>query len=191
MRFVLKAALCSIVAVGTLLLGGCASIEPTLKADAQPSADAAYIAGSFTRQNSGGFAFAITNLDTQREYGMSLGQDTVLPKDVSDDVVVMKVPPGRYQVTSWYTYGTVNKAKNGTFPIRNPVLSQPFEVPAQSVRFLGKFVARSDHAYGMGALSASWSIEPVPITEAQAREALSRSYSAFGNLDVKCQLCSD
>jgi hypothetical protein len=186
----MKAALSSIIGLCTAALCGCASIEPALKTDAQPSADVGYIAGTFTRQDSGGFAFAITNLATRREYGMSLGQDTFMPKDVSDQVVVMKVPPGRYQVTSWYTYGTMNKAKNGTFPITNAFLSKPFEVRAQSVLFLGKFVARSAYRTGYTASQSSWSIEPVPITVAQSRQVLSASYPTFSSVDLQCHLCA-
>src|SRR5689334_19373820 len=159
-----------------IFLSGCASIEPSLKSTVKPDPLSGYIAGSFTRRHSGGFAFSIENIKTNREYAFSLGEDTALPSDVNKQVLAIKIPPGRYQVSSWFTYGTLNKAKNGTFAITNPHLAKPFEVSANSVVYLGDFVASTVDSYDNRYSSISWSIEPIPLDFKQAVNDFHRAY---------------
>jgi ABC-type Fe3+-hydroxamate transport system substrate-binding protein len=170
-----------------VLVSGCASIEPALKSNAIPDSSSSYIAGSFTRKSSGGFAFAITNLQTNREYSLSLGEDTFTPKDIDDQVVTIQVPPGRYMVSSWYTYGTLNKAKNSTNKITNPYLSSPFEVSSNSVLFLGRFAASTS----LKDSTITYLIKPERITLTQAREAFFSAYPSFKDIALSCKMCGE
>jgi ABC-type Fe3+-hydroxamate transport system substrate-binding protein len=170
-----------------LVAAGCASIEPALKANAQPDADTSYISGTFTRKSSGGYAFVLTNLQTKREYGLSLGADTLSPTDAFNQVITIKVPPGRYMVSRWYTYGTLNKAKDSTQQITNPYLSRPFELQARSVMFLGRFLASTIVEEGKKYLS----IKPERLTQAEAREAFVAAHPAFAEIGFNCQMCAD
>lgn len=168
-------------------LSGCApiaSIEPILEKTVAPSEGFAYISGSFTRVNSGGFAFTITNLQTKQEYGLPLGEDGLLPKDVTKNIVAIKVPPGRYKVDNWYPYGTLTKEKHATFKIYNPWLSKPFEVRKDSVIFLGDFFIST---YGI--TSIEWKVKPIKIELREAKERFDKNYSEFKLLKFECILC--
>lgn len=166
---------------------GCASIEPTIQSNSPPETTSGYISGTFTRTNSGGFAFAITNLQTNHEYGLPLGEDTSLPSNVDRQVITIKVPPGRYVVSNWYTYGTLNRAKNGTNKITNRHLAMPFDVSANSVHYLGQFMVTTTQE----ALTTHWQIQPQGLTVEQARSAFGAAHPMFSVLQFSCQLCLD
>lgn len=166
---------------------GCASIEPALKSSASPNPSSSYVSGSFTRKDSGGFAFAITNLQTNREYGLSLGEDSALPSDVESQVITIQVPPGRYMVSSWYTYGTLNKAKNDTNKITNPYLARPFELKPNTVLYLGKFAVSTTHQSS----TTIWAIKPERVTLNQAHNAFVAAQPMFNELVFSCHLCID
>ena len=146
------------------LLTGCATIEPAVQTTAKPETGMAYVAGQFSRSNSGGFAFVLQNLDSNAEYSMSLGEDGTWPKDVKDQVLAVKLPPGRYAVRQWFTYGTLTKERSRSHAVSNTELSRPFQVASGSVLFLGGFsadtVTRGNQIF--------WTIKPRLLTHIHA-----------------------
>lgn len=167
------------------LLVGCASIEPALKPSAPPDAAAAYVAGKFSRIKSGGFAFGLVDVSSGAEYSISLGEDTFLPTDVTDQVLAIKVPPGQYALRHWFTYGTITKERSKKHPITSSVVSAPFSVSAGSVVFLGSFAARSDYSGPQWV----WTINQREISSSGAERDFREAYPLLRSLNFSCHLC--
>ncbi|WP_020182104.1 hypothetical protein [Methylotenera sp. 1P/1] len=167
------------------LLSACASIEPPIKASDTVDNELAYVAGKFTRSNSGGFAFVLVNQSSGREYNISLGSDPAFPKDVIDQVVAIKIPPGVYTVPYWFTYGTLTKERSDKHPITNLRLSAPFVASSGSTVFLGNYSAVTEHSNGQ----TLWSIKSQKISENQARDSFLEAYPLLHKLEFFCQNC--
>jgi hypothetical protein len=179
--------ICPLVVLIVLTFSGCASIEPTLERDAKADGLSGYIAGIFTRKDSGGFAFALKNIDTNKEYGLALGKDGFLPKDVENQVISIRVPPGQYVVDHWYTYGTLNKAKSLNYPVNIIDLTKVFDVSSNSVLFLGKYeVNTSNISSGI-----RWSITPKRMFLVEAKKEFKQMYPLLKYIQFNCVLCSD
>lgn len=170
-----------------LALSGCVHLTPTEAYTATPSNQFGYIAGSFTRIDSGGFAFVMRNTDTGIEYTMPLGKDTSLPKNVKQEVIAIKVPPGQYKLTHWLAYGTLDKEKLIKKDVSNPYMTLPFDVLPGTVVFLGEYVAATTSNYS----STYWNIQPRRVTSNEAHDAFSRAYPAFSRNTFTCRLCTD
>jgi len=167
------------------LLAGCATIEPAVPTTARPETGMAYVAGQFSRSNSGGFAFVLQNLDSNAEYSMSLGVDGSWPQDVKAQVLAVKLPPGRYAVKQWFTYATLTKERSRGHAITNSELSRPFQVGSGAVLFLGGFSAdtttRGNQIF--------WSIKPRLLKEDEAQAVFQSAYPALAALPFECHLC--
>lgn len=167
------------------LLTGCASIEPAVQAAAGPEPGMAYVAGQFTRSNSGGFAFVIKDVDLGTEYAMSLGEDGTWPSDVNEQVIAIKLRPGRYAVTQWFTYATLTKERSRSHPITNVELSKSFRLNSGSVMFLGGFKVDTSVQGGQ----IYWSIKPRVVREERAQQAFEAAYPGLNKLAIECRLC--
>ncbi|MBL0728807.1 hypothetical protein [Piscinibacter sp. HJYY11] len=175
------------LALAVLLASGCAVIQPVVPAAAAPDAASAYIAGAFTRVSSGGFAFIARNADTGEEYALPLGADTPFPTDVENQVVAIKVPPGRYAITQWITYATLTKERITKSNITNAVLSEPFTVAPGSVTYLGNYSVTTTRA----GTSMHFRISPKVVTSADARTGFLKAYPGFQSQSFACKLCVD
>lgn len=175
------------LALTALLASGCAVIQPVLPAAAAPDATAAYVAGAFTRVSSGGFAFIARNADTGEEYALPLGADTPFPTDVDNQVVAIKVPPGRYAITQWITYATLTKERITKSNVTNAVLSEPFTVAPGSVAYLGNYSVTTTRS----GLSSYFRISPKTVTSADAHAAFVKAYPGFQSQSFTCKLCID
>lgn len=175
--------------LGALVLSGCASIHPAVENTAEPVATSGYVSGGFTRNKGNGFAFIVRSLDSDKEYGMSLGEDSAMPSEVSNQVVAIALPPGRYSITQWVAYATLTKEKMKTSPVTNEHLSTPFTVKAGGVVYLGDFSILTTRTYSYPTTYTNWSIRPQPLTTAQARRKFFAAYPKFDLLTVDCHLC--
>jgi hypothetical protein len=175
------------------LLPGCATIspQPGVPVDARPEPGAAYVAGQFHRSDGPGFALILKNLDTNTEYAMPLGTDSFSISSFKDRVLAIKVPPGRYAVTHWSTYGTVVHLTNNKTPVTSPLLARSFQVPAGGVAFLGRFALTQTRTSDSTYQYTNWRIQPERITTAGAREALVASYTGFDQVAFTCLACLD
>ena len=173
------------------LLTGCVSLQPTLQATAKPEKSNAYIAGSFTRVSSGGFAFVLTNTDSGLDYAMPFGEDTTWPKDVADQLIMIQVPPGKYRITHWLTYGTLTKERSRLQPVTNKFVAAPFTLEQGSIIFLGSFSASTETSVSYPYTHTSWSIKPNPIKARDAHSALANTYPLFGDVPFSCTVCID
>jgi hypothetical protein len=172
-------------------LAGCTSIQPTVPTTTPPDASSGYVAGAFTRTNTGGVAFILKGMDSGVEYAMPLGEDSPLPKDVKDQVVAVKVPPGRYAVSHWITYGTLDKSQSTKTSMSNAFLAAPFVVEAGSVIYLGAFSVTSTTTPGYPKMTIHWSVKPMAIHLNGARAAFLKTYPMFGSVPFVCRLCLD
>jgi hypothetical protein len=173
----------------TAHVAGCASLQPSVPTDAKPKASAGYIAGTFEKTNSRGFAFVVRNIETGAEYNMSFGNDTVLPSSAAPQVTAIEVPPGRYDVKQWMTYIVLTKEISAKSPMTNRYLALPFDVGADSVLYLGNFSANTTHTFhGFGG-TEHWTINPETVSLEEARGAFLKRYPAFTNRAFVCHLC--
>lgn len=177
--------------LGALVLSGCASIHPAVDNTAAPVATSGYVAGGFSRNKSNGFAFIIRSLDSDKEYGMSLGEDSALPSEVDNQVVAIALPPGRYEIAQWMTYATLTKEKIKTSPMTNKYLAAPFTVKAGSVVYLGDFSLQTTRTYSYPTTYTNWSIRPQQLTTSLARRKFYATYPKFDQLTVECRLCQE
>ena len=177
--------LATAITLSLALLAGCATIEPAVQAAAGPEPGMAYVAGQFTRSNSGGFAFVLQDVDLGTEYAMSLGEDGSWPSDVNEQVIAVKLRPGRYAVKQWFTYATLTKERSRGHPVTNPELSKPFRLNSGSVMFLGGFKVDTT----VQGSQIYWSIKPRVLREERAQQAFGAAYPGLGTLAFECRLC--
>lgn len=182
-RFLRLAAL----ALAATWMTGCAVIQPVLPPTSQPDAASGYVAGGFTRVKSGGFAFIVRNVESGAEFALPLGEDTSWPSDVENQVVAIKLPPGRYAVSHWITYATLTKERISKSAVSNPYLSAPFSVVTGSVTYLGNYSVSTLHSGGY----INYRISPKPVMAEGARSAFLKTYPAFGGNNFACRLCAD
>lgn len=176
-----------------LLLTGCANVTPTVLATAQPEANAAYIAGMFSRSKGMNFALVIRSTDKDEEYVMPMGTDSSMPTEIIDSVVAIKVRPGTYTITDWMTYATLTKEVISRKPIQDSPFAQSFTVGPGSVIHLGNFMTRSRIAPGMSGLTHtinySMRIRPAPLSEAAVNEAFAKAYPNLATQPLRCLFC--
>lgn len=173
------------------LLTGCVSLQPTLQASAKPEKINAYVAGSFTRANSGGFGFVLTNADNGFEYVMPFGEDTAWPKDVKDQVVMIQVPPGKYRISHWLTYATLTKERSKKSEVTNKFIAAPFTLDPGAIIFLGSFSAKTETTVSYPYTHTNWSIKPNPLSASDARSAFAAAYPLFADAPFTCSMCID
>jgi hypothetical protein len=171
------------------LLSGCASVQPVLAPTAAVDPGAGYVAGLFSRMKARGYAFVIRSFDGSAEYNMPLGEDSNWPTAVTDQSVVIKLPPGTYTVSQWITYATLTKEVMSRRPMSNPVLTQPFTVNAGSVTHLGSYdiFQHVQHSYPM--TTTHMRLQARRATLSQVQEALAATYPHLAKLPVHCLLC--
>ena len=172
-------------------LTACVSIEPTLAADAAPNAKAAYVSGEFTRVPFTGIAYVVESMDGEKQYLLPMGKDTALPSAVKLQTVAMEIPPGKYRIVQWVTYATITKEVFKRNPVKNPWLSAPFTLDAGSVLHLGRFIIEGGKTVTYPHVQMHWSVQPVRITQAEAKDAFGLSYPKLAELPFSCVLCVD
>ncbi|MFZ6679330.1 hypothetical protein [Undibacterium sp. Tian12W] len=175
----------SILATVYLLLSGCAVIEPAIKPTMAPEKGTGYVSGKFMRSSSAGFAFVLVNQTTKTEYSISLGEDGLLSEDTNNRVITIKVPPGKYVVKYWYTYGTLSRDRSSKHQVISPDLSAPFIVSSGSVVFLGNYTTVSEYANS----TARWMIRPRIASEDQARYDFGEAFPLLAKLNFSCHVC--
>jgi len=174
-----------ILVTAHLLLSGCAVIEPAIKPTMAPEKGTAYVSGKFMRSSSVGFAFVLVNQTSKTEYAISLGEDGLLPEDRKNQVITIKVPPGKYAVKYWYTYGTLSRDRSSKHQVTNPDLSAPFIVSSGSVVFLGNYATVSEYSNA----TARWMIKPRIASEDQARYDFGEAFPLLAKLNFSCHVC--
>jgi hypothetical protein len=173
------------------MLGGCASIQPVVGAKAAPEPTSGYVAGTFTRDTGGGVAFVLRNKQTGEEYSMPLGEDSALPTSVKDQIISIKVPPGDYSITEWFTYATLTKERGKKSAITNQYLAAPFTVVSGSVVYVGNYSVSTTRTYSYPTTYIRSTITPNPIKSSEAREAFLKAYPSFVSSPFSCRLCID
>lgn len=179
---------CALVAA---CLTGCASVQPVLAPTAAADPNAGYVAGLFTRMKSRGYAFVVRATEGGAEYVMPLGEDASLPKQVTDQTVAIKLPPGTYTVSQWITYATLTKEIMSRKPITGSVLSRPFAVKAGSVVHLGSYDVSEYTQAGYPTITTYMRIQPRRFSEAEVRQAFVAMYPNLAAQAFRCVLCTD
>jgi hypothetical protein len=170
-----------------LALAGCATVGPVgpiamvEPRDVRPDLSSGYVAGLISRESNNGVALVVRNIFTGNEYNLPLGDGTPLTRANDRELVAIRLPPGRYEIPAWITISTLSRQREMRTPVSNAYLAAPFEVHANSVVFLGKFLLSSWATYV--------EINPQPISAESARQALAASYPGLGGLEFACKLC--
>lgn len=178
-----------------LLLSGCASITPVVSQTATADASSGYVAGLFTRPKPRGFAFEnnrhyafeVKELSDGRRFMMPLGEESILPTEIKDQTVAIKLPPGRYTVFQWITYDPLTKEILSTKPIIGSALSKPFDVTAGSVVHLGGYDLSQSVRIGSTLLQ----IKPRRFSQAEVQKAFGDTYPNLASQAFRCVLCAD
>lgn len=180
----------SVVALlAALVLAACASVQPPIAKSSPMEPGAAYVGGVFSQVERYAFAFTLKNLGTGQEYGMALGDASISRGSQPrwDEVVAIKLPPGRYQITHWMTYIPLTKERTSHSEVPRSALTEPFDLKAGEIRFLGNF-ASSTSVDGRKVRS---SITQRPISSARARQVFLAAYPSFSEGRFDCPLCQD
>jgi hypothetical protein len=171
-----------------VLLGACVTnVAPPLKNDVAPSNTNGVIAGSFSRTKTVDMAFIVRNTKTGAEYTLSMGENSTLPKSVTQQVMAMEVPPGEYAILQWETFATITKERFGKYEVTNPYISAPFTVQAGQVTFLGDYQIVGTQVYS----ALHWTVSPQRISFDAARELFVSAYPTYANNAFTCRMCNE
>ncbi|PWF45511.1 hypothetical protein [Massilia glaciei] len=171
----------------SIAFSGCAVVETAMPSGALPEAKTAYLTGAFSRGKVAGFALIAVDVKSGAEFAISLGANSLLPTAVDHQVVAIKLPPGRYSIAKWVTFGTLTKEIILRSVVKNPYLSAPFDVQAGTVVYMGNFDIDSSYS----SLRHSYSITPKPVSIQDARTKFLATYTSFSENKFKCLMCID
>jgi hypothetical protein len=172
------------------IFGGCAGVQPVLDTAAAPDPTSGYVAGLFTRMKTRGFAFIVRATDGGAEFIMPLGEDSSLPKEVTDQTIAIRVPAGTYAVTEWITYATLTKEITTRKAVSGVPLNRPFVVTRGSVTHLGAYDVSHSTQVAYPVTTTHLRVQPRRVSEARVREAFAATYPNLGSLEVRCVLCA-
>jgi len=173
------------------LLGGCASLAPTVPASARPDPDSGIVAGLFNRQGMS-FALVLRPIGGTAEYILPMGEDVRWPGDTQRSSVAIEVPPGTYTITEYFAYGTVSKEVITRRPNTIAALQAPFEVKAGAVVHLGEISVESLPVRGPNGYTAGFNmrISPRHTPWPAVRGAFEGAYPFLASMPATCLLCS-
>ncbi len=177
-----------------LLCAACSPVRvtPFEGHDVKPDDSFGLVSGIFSRKKSSDVAFVVRNATTGSEYILSFGEDTRMPQDITNEMVAIRVPPGRYAVTEWVTFATITKDKLTRKAVTNPYVFKEFDVGAGTVVFLGKYAVEGSSGMSNAFTSyLAWEIHPLPITSEEARQRFVQTYPAFVESAFSCLVCAD
>ena len=172
------------------LLGGCASLAPTVPASARPDPDSGIVAGLFNRQGMS-FALVLRPIGGTAEYILPMGEDVRWPGDTQRSSVAIQVPPGIYVIAEYFAYGTVSKEDISRRPNTIAALQAPFEVRAGSVVHLGEISVESLPVRGPNGYTAGFNmrISPRHTPWPAVRGAFEGAYPFLASMPATCLLC--
>jgi hypothetical protein len=171
-------------------LTGCVNPEPAIERTAKADPSAGYVAAAFGRydNDNDGFALTVKRQGSDKEFIMPIDPDAKHRKSHATQVLVMKLPPGNYEVTGWVTYVMGREQTRGT--VQSADLSKPFVIEAGRVSFLGSFDLLKQYLSLSPVMTVRWAIETSAIQEAQARDGLATDYPGLAGLHIDCLACS-
>uniref|UniRef100_UPI00197D9A12 hypothetical protein n=1 Tax=Burkholderia sp. Ac-20379 TaxID=2703900 RepID=UPI00197D9A12 len=187
-----------LAAVAAGFLAGCVISTPIERLDAAPDPASAYIASAVQTRSGMGYAFYMKNVDTNADLTLQIADPYPLGKRIFDDentppqVHAIKVLPGRYALTGWaaFTWGVHERLIHRHFDEPN-ALSQPFEVKAGAIGFLGKFITTTDtELTTWSTRTIHYRILPDTLSEQTAHDLFVQAYPAFGEREFACIFCA-
>jgi len=173
------------------LLGGCASLAPTVPVSARPDPDSGIVAGLFNRQGMS-FALVLRPIGGTAEYILPMGEDVRWPGDTQRSSVAIKVRPGTYTITEYFAYGTVSKEVITRRQNTIAALQTPFEVKAGAVVHLGEISVESLPVRGPNGYTAGFNlrISPRHTPWPEVRGAFEGAYPHLASMPVTCLSCA-
>jgi hypothetical protein len=188
MRWMRYLALVSFV----LPLSGCVTnFAPPLNGDIVPSGTSGVIAGEFSRTAPTGVAFIVHNTKTNAEYALSLGENSRVAKDVTQQVIAIDVPPGDYVISQWETFDLLTKKLYGQFVQSISQLATPFTVRAGQVTFLGSYYVSGSETYSRREETTHWRVVPQTISFNDAHVSFVVAYPAYSKSEFACLQCTE
>jgi hypothetical protein len=175
-----------------LPLSGCVTnFAPPLNGDRVPSGTSGVIAGEFSRTAPTGVAFIVHNTRTNAEYALSLGENSRVAKDITQQVIAIDVPPGDYVILQWETFDLLTKKLYGQFPQSIPQLATPFTVRAGQVTFLGSYNVSGSETYSRREETTHWRVVPQTISFNDAHLSFLGAYPAYSKSEFACLQCAE
>jgi hypothetical protein len=151
------------VATAALILSGCVALQKVTSSAEAPKATVGYVAGVFSAAAADDFGLGITRVGGGDEVVLPFANLATPMKVVMQDRVTMiELPPGKYRISSWLTFGRYTKEKVTRNELPAGVEALEFTVAPGRVRYLGKFAAASAVA---GYLKIRFSIRPQTIAQ--------------------------
>lgn len=193
----MKRLFCIVVVLGMLPLSGCASnrvaIQPILAPTQTPAVDSAYVAGMFSRKwdsSLTSFGLGILNTKTAEEYVLPFGPENTLPTNVSDELDLIRIPPGEYRVAYWIRYSIKERSwLSKTEFTPDSLTSKTFTLAPGEVIFLGSFVPEAAGKDAEG--KAVWVMHHWRTSQRATQNALNRSYPKFMAQPLICPSCME
>lgn len=180
------------LASSVVLLSGCVTnFAPPLSKDIAPSNANGVIAGEFSRSAPTGVAFIVRNTKTNVEYSLSLGENSRVAKDVTEQVIAIDVPPGDYVIVQWETFDLLTKKLIGQFDQTIPQLATPFTVRAGQVTFLGSYYVSGSETYSDREETMHWHVVPQTISFNDAHVSFLVTYPAYSKSEFACLRCTE
>ena len=159
-----------------LLMNACVTPVPMVAQGASPNAAQGYVAGIFY----GGkynYAFRLRNTATDVKIYMPFFEKSGnLFQDEPEQLNMIALPPGRYEITEWVAYAVIGNDRVGGRRLdkdgHTPIL---LEVKPGRVMYIGKFGIFEAH----GAFEHRFGIRPQLTRAAELAWAFEHTYPAF------------
>lgn len=150
-------------AAAALILSGCVSVQTVTPGAETPKATVGYVAGVFSAAANDDFGLGITSVAGGEEMVLPFANPAVPMKTILQDRVTMiQLPPGKYRVSSWLTFGRLTKEKITKKELPAGAEGLLFDVTPGRVWYLGKFSAATAVA---GYQRIRFSIRPQRIAQ--------------------------
>lgn len=188
--------LSTVVALSILLLSGCASnplpIQPILSSKHTPELNSSYVGGMFSQDwgaDKIGFGIGLVNIATAEEYIVPFGENIGLPRSISDEFVMVQLPPGGYRVSYWVIYSSNETEKISQTEIPpNSLVGSTFALAPGEVVFIGSHVARDTHDSNSNG-NKTWVVRHQQLSLRTVQKVLSNRYPAFVPQPLRCPSC--
>lgn len=193
----MKRSFCIVVVLGMLALSGCAgnhvTIQPILTSAQTPAMGSAYVAGMFSRKwdpSLTSFGLGILNIQSGEEYVLPFGRENTLPTNVSDELDLIRIPPGEYRVAYWISYSIKEQSRlSKTDFLPDSPTGKTFTLTSGGVVFLGSYIPEAAGKDAEGRML--WTMRHWKLTLRSAQTALNRSYPQFAAQPMTCPSCTE
>ncbi len=174
-----KTAACIFAYIIILILVGCTFVKPVayVQPTATPNKYNGYVAAIFSGDGQG-FGLGVFNMESKIDYLMPFFKRSFGLKSHPDEVRVIEVPPGEYQITYWNTYDHLDNHQFNKTDLPDPA-KFAFTVKPGRMTFIGHFKANQAGVDNYTSTTITWRVTPIPTTKEKALALIKKSYDKF------------